>query len=256
MRALRARMNWKTEKCMGKLHQQEFRGQHKVLIHFLAPYEKKLLAALLPRVPAQVTTAHLTLMTLLWSAAIAVSGYLAQTDVRWLGLMSVCILLQYVTDMLDGAVGRARNTGLIKWGFYMDHFLDYIFLSSIVIGYAWLLPESYWMLALFCLMFCAGFMVHTVLDFSITNNFKISCGYFGVSEARISLVILNIFLMFSGVGILAWLFPPFVGMTGAALCIMVYRSQKVYSHLDAIGQAAQEERHQRKRGKVYEFTTG
>ncbi|MBL8014227.1 MAG: hypothetical protein JNN05_10300 [Candidatus Omnitrophica bacterium] len=240
---------------MSIFHSREFRGQHKVLIHFLAPYEKKLLLALLPNVPANITTAHLTLMTLAWSAGIVLSGYLAQTDLRWLWIFSACILLQYVTDMLDGAVGRARNTGLIKWGFYMDHFLDYVFLSSIVIGYSWLLPYSYWMLSLLCLMITAGFMVHAVMDFAVTNNFKISCGYFGVSEARLSLVALNVVLLASGTFILTWVFPVFVVAAGAALAIMVYRCQKIYSHLDAIGQAAQEDRQQQSwRNVVYEHT--
>lgn len=239
---------------MNVFHHQEFRGQEKALIHFLAPYEKRLLGALLPHVPAKVTTAQLTLMTLLWSSGIVVAGYLAQNNLHWLWLFSACILLQYVTDMLDGAVGRARHTGLIKWGFYMDHFLDYVFLSSIVIGYAWLLPQSYWMLSLFCLMLVAGFMVHTVMDFSITNNFKISCGFFGVSEARLVLVAVNIFLIIGGTALLNWLFPLFVVAAAVALCVIVYRSQKTYSHLDAADQAAHEEQQDPRREMTYEHT--
>ena len=53
-----------------------------------------------------------------------------------LWFVSLMIVLQYLTDLFDGEVGRQRNTGLIKWGFYMDHFLDYLFLSSLVfVGY-------------------------------------------------------------------------------------------------------------------------
>jgi phosphatidylglycerophosphate synthase len=108
---------------------QTFAGDKKHLIHCLAPLEKRIIAALLPKVPMNVTTVHLTLCTLLWSAGVITAGALAVVDMRWLWLFSACIVLQHVTDMLDGAVGRARNTGLIKWGFYMDHFLDYVFLS-------------------------------------------------------------------------------------------------------------------------------
>src|ERR1700679_2697039 len=102
---------------------QTFNGDKKHLVHFLVPYEKRFLKAALPLVPLQVSTAHLTLMTVLWSVGIVISGYLAQGDTRWLWASSACILMQYITDMLDGEVGRSRNTGLIKWGFYMDHFL-------------------------------------------------------------------------------------------------------------------------------------
>ena len=227
---------------MNSFHKEKFKGDEKTLSHLLAPYEKKFIKAALPHVPRQISTAHLTLMTIVWSSAIILAGYLAQQDIRWLWLFSLGILLQFITDMLDGAVGRVRDTGLVKWGFYMDHFLDYVFLSSIVIGYTWLLPQSYGILSVFCLALCAGFMVHVLMDFSITNNFKISCNYFGVSEARLVLIIFNTFLIILGKGLLVQVFPFFVGATLVVLCVMVYRSQKIYAHLDAMRQAMQEQK--------------
>jgi len=220
---------------------QKFGGDKKELVHFLAPYEKKFLDAALPHIPSQISTAHLTLMTILWSGGIVMAGFWARTDMRWLWCFSICLFLQYVTDMLDGAIGRARNTGLIKWGFYMDHFLDYVFLSAIVIGYSFLLPSSYLFLSLLCLAFSAGFMVHTLMDFAITNHFKISFSYFGVSEARMVLIIFNVLLIISGKGILIQIFPYFVGALFIALCITVYRSQRIYAHRDAIQQGVNEQ---------------
>ncbi len=219
---------------------EEFAGDKKNLIHFLVPYEKKFLDWAVPHVPKPIGTAHLTLMTIIWSSVIVLSGYLAQEDIRWLGVFSFCIFAQYITDMLDGAVGRLRNTGLIKWGFYMDHFLDYVFLASIVVGYSFLLPPSYSLLTLLCLGFTAGFMVHTLMDFAITNNFKISCNYFGVSELRWTLIIFNTVLLFTGKNLLVQIFPFFVAVSFAALCILVYKSQKIYSHLDALKQGKEE----------------
>lgn len=194
----------------------------------------------MPWVPLQVSTVHLTLMTIIWSAGIVTAGYLADGNIRWLWLFNACIFLQYVTDMLDGAVGRSRNTGLIKWGFYMDHFLDYIFLSAIVVGYSLLLPSSYLPLVLWCQVFSAGFMVHVFLDFAITNDFKISCNQFGVSEIRWVLIIFNTLLIFVGKGLLVKIFPFFVAAAFAVLCGMVYKSQKVYRHMDATKQGSQE----------------
>ncbi len=217
-----------------------FTGDKKHLIHFLVPYEKKLIDGLLPLVPLQLGTAQLTLMTILWSIGVIATGYLAQKNIQWLWGFSACILAQYVSDMLDGAVGRMRNTGLIKWGFYMDHFLDYVFLSSIIIGYSFLLPASYGFWTLACLACSAGFMMHVLMDFSITGNFKISCNYFGVSEARLTLVIFNTILIFAGQAILVNIFPFFVVATFAALVITVYACQKVYRHIDAIHQSKEE----------------
>ena len=38
------------------------------------------------------------------------------------------IVLHYFTDHFDGKLGKYRDTGLRKWGFYMDHLFDYGFL--------------------------------------------------------------------------------------------------------------------------------
>jgi len=218
----------------------EFAGDKKELVHFLAPYEIKFINTVLPHIPLQIGTVHLTLMTVLWSAGIIFAGWMAEADMRWLWLFSVCIILQYVSDMLDGAVGRKRNTGLIKWGFYMDHFLDYVFLSAIVIGYSFLLPTSFMVWVLLALTFSAGFMVHTLMDFAITNHFKISVSYFGVSEARLVLIVFNVTLIAVGKGLLVQILPFLVGAQFIALCTTVYRSQKVYAHIDAIRQSAKE----------------
>ena len=220
---------------------QEFAGDKKELVHFLVPYEKKFIDAVLPYIPPQISTVHLTLMTIFWSAGIVMAGYMARADMRWLWLFSGCIFLQYVTDMLDGAVGRWRNTGLVKWGFYMDHFLDYVFLSAIVIGYSFLLPPSYLLWSLFALAFSAGFMVHTLMDFAITNHFKISFSYFGVSEARMVLIIFNVLLIIFGKGLLIQIFPFLVGALFISLCATVYRSQRIYAHRDATQQGVNEQ---------------
>jgi hypothetical protein len=220
---------------------KESAGDKKEMVHFLVPYEKRFLDKALPWITSQISTAHLTLMTILWSGGIVMAGFMARTDMRCLWLFSGCMFLQYITDMLDGAVGRMRNTGLIKWGFYMDHFLDYIFLTSIVVGYSFLLPPSYMLWSLLALVFSAGFMVHTLMDFAITNHFKISFNYFGVSEARLVLIIFNIILIIFNKEILVQIFPFFVGALFIALCTTVYRSQKIYAHIDAMRQGGSDE---------------
>src|SRR3989344_877879 len=118
----------------------KFSGHLKVGKWFLQGAENRLTRFLVPFIPQFIETYHLTLMTLLWSLGVILSGYLAQSDIRWLWLSSLCIFLQYITDLLDGAVGRERGTGLIKWGYFMDHFLDYIFFTALVMSYAFIFP--------------------------------------------------------------------------------------------------------------------
>ena len=105
----------------------------------LSPFERRLAALVVPRIPRWLGTQHLTLMTLLWCAGLALFGWLAAGDLRWLWGSSAMIALQWATDFFDGKVGKHRGTGLVKWGFYMDHLLDYAFLCAVVGAYAFVL---------------------------------------------------------------------------------------------------------------------
>ena len=80
------------------------------------------------------------------------------------------VFLQYVTDHYDGKVGKYRNTGLVRWGYYMDHLLDYLFLCSIIIGYSFILPEKSRYQILIMLAIFAGYEVSTFLSFAATDR--------------------------------------------------------------------------------------
>ena len=80
----------------------------------------------------------MTPLTPVWSIGIVLFGYLAVRDLRWLWLVNLMIVLHYFTDHFDGKLGKFRDTGLRKGGFYLDHLFDYGFLCSILIGYSFL----------------------------------------------------------------------------------------------------------------------
>lgn len=136
------------------------------------------------------------------------------------------IAMQYVTDHYDGKVGKYRGTGLVRWGYYMDHLLDYFFLCSVIIGYAFILPERSRLQVLILLAICSGYEVSTFLAFSTTERFKISYLKFGPTEFRLALIIINALLvkygtrqMISGL--------KYVNIGGAiGLVLMVYQAHK------------------------------
>src|SRR5258707_1654053 len=150
---------------------QQFAGATKTNTSFLTPLERRLAPRVLPKIPAWLETYHLTMLTVLWSSLILIFSYLAARDLRWLWMVSVMIFLQYVTDHYDGKVGKYRNTGLVRWGYYMDHLLDYLFLCSIIIGYAFILPEKSRYQILILLAIFARYAVSTCLCFSTTRKF-------------------------------------------------------------------------------------
>ena len=113
---------------------QGFGGATKAGESILGPLEKKFVARWVNRVPFWLETHHLTLLTIPWTSLVIASAWQVREseDIRWFWGVSLAIVLQYLTDLFDGAVGRSRNTGLVKWGFYMDHFLDFVFQCGLI----------------------------------------------------------------------------------------------------------------------------
>jgi phosphatidylglycerophosphate synthase len=211
---------------------QRFAGANKTNTSFLTPLERRLAVKILPRIPSWLETYHLTMLTLLWSMAILLFSYLAAHDRRWLWVVSVMIFLQYVTDHYDGKIGKYRNTGLVRWGYYMDHLLDYFFLCSVIIGYAFILPERSRYQILFLLAIFAGYEMSTFLAFAATDRLKISYLKFGPTEFRLALIIINLLLVQYGTRymISGLKYVNIGGLIGLAL--VIYRTHKLIWEID------------------------
>jgi phosphatidylglycerophosphate synthase len=211
---------------------KEFAGAHKTNNSFLSPLERRLAPLVIPRIPSWLETHHLTMLTLVWSLLILVFSALAARNLRWLWLVSLMIFLQWVTDHYDGKVGKYRNTGLVRWGYYMDHLLDYFFLCSILLGYAFILPERSRFQLLLMLALFAAFDFSTFLAFSALDKLKISYLKFGPTEFRLALIVVNALLVKFGtkhmIGGLKWVNAGAV----VGLCVLIYTTQKKIWQLD------------------------
>lgn len=211
---------------------QPFAGATKTNTSFLTPLERRLAVRVLPRIPSWLETYHLTMLTLVWSGLILLFSWLASRDLRWLWGVSAMIALQYVTDHYDGKIGKYRGTGLVRWGYYMDHLLDYLFLCSVIVGYAFILPERSRFQILIMLAIFAGYEVSTFLAFAATDRLKISYLKFGPTEFRLALIVINCLLVQYGTrqmvnGL------KYVNIGAAiGLALMVYRTHKVIWALD------------------------
>ena len=212
---------------------QRFKGDKKKGESILSSLENKLVAKYIDKIPKGIETYHLTLTTIVWSVLIVVfSALAAQYNIHWLWGASVCIVLQYITDLFDGKIGMKRNTGLVKWGYYMDHFLDYIFLCSILIGYSFIVPPKDDYYLFFILALLGGFMVNSYLGFATLNEFKITYLKIGPTEARLMFIIINTLFIIFGKTYLAWSLPFSLIFSFIGLIIVVYRTQKYIWEID------------------------
>lgn len=204
---------------------ETFQGHLKVGVSTLHHWEQYFVKWGTPRIPSFLETYHLTAMTILWCLGVLAFGYLAKYNIHWLWGSSVMIIFQYLTDLFDGAVGRHRDTGLVRWGYYADHFLDYMFMCCILIGYTFFIPDRYGIM-FFILMVYGGFMVNAFVSFGALNEFRVS--YFGIgpTEGRIGFIAANTLLAIFGKIFLSQFLPLVLAVVSAGLIVVVYYTQK------------------------------
>ena len=210
----------------------QFAGDVKVGESLLTRTETRFKKWAVPKIPNAIETYHLTFMTLVWAIGNIVFAFLAQDNHNYIWLVSLMIALQYITDLFDGELGRQRNTGLIKWGFYMDHFLDFMFLCSFVfVGY--MISPSGLEIYYFALVVILGaFMVNSFLSFAATNEFEISSYGIGPTEMRIVFILINTFTIVVGTRYFNILLPLTVAVCLLALIFNTYQIQKKLWDID------------------------
>ena len=179
--------------------QQTFGGAAKAGESILGPWEKRFVSRWVESVPKWLETYHLTLLTIPWTILVVNSALQVRDtgEISWFWGVSFAIILQYLTDLFDGAVGRTRDTGLVKWGFYMDHFLDYLFQCGLIVAYALIAPPEqnlyWWFFGI--LVLTSGYMVNSFLCFAANNEFEIYFFGIGPTEIRIYFLALNTFII-------------------------------------------------------------
>ncbi len=204
-----------------------FAGDKKVGQSLLGKAERRLIDWGIPKVPTPIMSHHLTYMTVVWSVLTIVFGWLATKDLVWLHAISVMVAGQWLTDSFDGSLGKFRKQGLVKWGFYMDHLLDFLFQGSIVIAYSFLVSAE-WLEFLFLvlLLISSATMAVSFLSFAATNQFQIAYYGIGPTEIRIGYVALNTVVYFAGTDMFSWGVPVIVGLNAVAFLVLAAQSSR------------------------------
>ena len=204
-----------------------FAGDKKTGQSILGPIERRFIDWAVPKVPAPIKSHHLTALTVAWSAGTVLFGWLATDDLIWLHGISAMVFGQWLTDSLDGSLGKHRKQGLVKWGFYMDHLLDLVFAGAIVIAYSFLATAE-WLEFLFLLLLlitCATMAV-SFLSFAATNQFQIAYYGIGPTEIRIGYIALNTFVWLVGTEIFSWGVLVIVALNALAFLVMAVQTSR------------------------------
>jgi archaetidylinositol phosphate synthase len=215
------------------MDKKEFGGDKKLpMKSLLAKHERKFIDSNVSKIPSWLEGYDLTLMTIIWSLCLIIFGSFARNNIHWLWLSSLMVFLQWFSDSFDGALGRLRDTGIPRWGYYMDHFLDYVFICSVLIGYSFILDGLSRQLVYLLIPVFGCFLVSSYLAFGATNEFKITFLGAGPTEIRIYIILLNFLLIIFGTAWIEKILPYILLISIAVMCIVVYRTQKYIWKMD------------------------
>ena len=221
-----------------------FAGDKKKGKSLLHNVERRFIDWGIPKIPEPIMSHHLTYITIFWSAGTIFFGWLASQNLLWLHGVSVMVFGQWLTDSFDGSLGKYRKQGLVKWGFYMDHLLDFLFQGSIVIAYSFLV-EAKWLefLFLLLLLISSGTMAVSFLSFAATNQFQIAYYGIGPTEIRIGYIILNTVVTIIGTAVFSWGVPLVVALNAVAFVVLAIQSSKNIWAIDYEANVDGQERH-------------
>jgi phosphatidylglycerophosphate synthase len=206
---------------------QEFTGDRKAPLRSpLARGERWLIDHFVHRFPRWIEGWHLTLLTIAWTGGIVGFGFLAREDLRWLWGSSAMLFAQWLTDSFDGALGRLRDFGIPRWGFYMDHMLDFVFMWCVFAAYAFVLGDDSQLLVVIWAFIYAAMMASSFLDYGASGSFKITHMGLGPTEIRLAFIGLNTALIVFGTRFLELALPWVVLVFAGGLVVMVFRTQR------------------------------
>lgn len=183
-------------------------------------------------IPSCMTGYWLTVLGAFWSAIAIFSAARVGDNPAWILGTSLAILGHYTTDSLDGVIGRKQATPLYRWGFYMDHMLDSVFLVSVFLSYFALIGARGQLPVLLALVGTLLFMVHTFLKSAIFGSLTLSYFRIGPTELQALGIMLNLVVLFCGMEFMRHVFWGFDVFVLIGLIISILQTSSRLKELD------------------------
>jgi archaetidylinositol phosphate synthase len=173
----------------------EFRPATRTQASLLSRAEKKALIWMAERLPPWVSSDLLTALSLVAMFGCGLAYWAAGRDMRWLWAVNLGLLLNWAGDSLDGTVARVRNRQRPRYGFYVDHLVDCLGASAMLIGLGYSgfmgLREAIALLIVYLMLSIESYLATYTL-----GHFQLSHFGFSPTELRLLLIIGNITLLF------------------------------------------------------------
>jgi phosphatidylglycerophosphate synthase len=171
-----------------------FRTARRVNQALTASLEKRALQWMAERAPRWVSSDQLTVLGLSAQIGAGVGYALSRYDRRFLLLVILCVVLNWLGDSLDGTLARVRQQQRPRYGFYVDHMVDILGTVALMCGLG-LSGFLHWQTAIAMLVAFLVLSSESYLATYTLSCFQLSQGIFGPTEIRILLIVGNLALL-------------------------------------------------------------
>jgi len=178
-------------KTLAEARRADFRQATRVHGSFLAAAEKRALVWMAERMPAWVSSDHLTALGFAAQIGTGVCYALSFYDRRMLLVAMACLAVNWFGDSLDGTLARVRQRQRPRYGFYVDHMIDSIGAVAMMGGLAF----SGYMHPVIAVGLLIGFLLLSIQSYLATytlGEFHLSVWGFGPTELRVLLAVGNL----------------------------------------------------------------
>ena len=169
----------------------EFQNATRMLTSVLAPAEKRTLVWLAERMPKAINSDHLTALALVAMAAAGAFYAMSRVWPPALILVNVMLIINWFGDSLDGTLARVRNRQRPRYGFYVDHIVDCIGATFLLVGLA---VSGYMHFSVALALLIAYLLVSAEVYLATYTRHTFTLSYFklGPTELRILLALANV----------------------------------------------------------------
>lgn len=174
-----------------------FKNAIRVQVSVVTRAEKRVLRWFAERMPDWVNSDQLTVLGFVAQIMVGVSYALSRYDRRWLLWGVLFLAINWFGDSLDGTVARFRNRQRPRYGFYVDHVIDAVGTTVLLVG----LALSGFMTPIVALALLVAFLLMAIEIYLTTytiGSFHLSYFNLGPTEMRIILAAGNIALYVRG----------------------------------------------------------
>ena len=169
---------------------------NRTLTSVLAPLEKRTLLWLAHRMPRAINSDHLTALALVAMSTAGVCYSVARVWPPAMLVANIFLAINWFGDSLDGTLARVRNCQRPRYGFYVDHIVDCIGATALLVGLG---VSGYMHLTVALALVIAYLLVsaETYLATYTRHTFTLTHFQMGPTELRIALALANIVAFFT-----------------------------------------------------------